>query len=78
MNRWFEQRVPILPDFANQTYPHHRDGLAMIATHPKNRNEIILLLAGNSALETVRLANFDPEATTWHIAHQGKMIHSGF
>lgn len=117
LNRWFEQRVPVLRDFEltpeilrshsvvfvgrpetnsavharfpaqfdgaaftldGRTYAHERDGVACAAANPGNSSELLVLLAGNSAVETVRLAAFQPEPFTWQLTRQGKPVRTGF
>lgn len=61
-----------------RTYAHERDGILCAAANPQNPAEILILLAGNSAVETVRLAAFSPEPFTWQLFRQGKSVRSGF
>jgi len=61
-----------------KTYAHERDGLVCTAANPGNPAEIILVLAGNSAVETVRLAAFEPAPRVWHVTRAGKMVSYGF
>lgn len=61
-----------------RTYAHERDGIVCAAPHPSNPSELIVLIAGNSAVETVRLAQFDPAPFTWQLTRQGKPVRSGF
>jgi hypothetical protein len=59
-------------------YAHERDGLVLAAQHPSAAKEVMLVLAGNSAVETVRVAAFRPDAKTWEVTRRGKTAASGF
>jgi len=55
-----------------------REGLAAAYPHPSNAKEIVLVLAGNSPVETVRLARPQMEGKSWVVTHQGRQVASGF
>ncbi len=61
-----------------KTYAHERDGVACAAENPLNPGQMVVLLAGNSALETVRQADFGPEPFTCQVSRQGKPAASVF
>ena len=63
---------------AGQIYAHERDGVACAAANPANPAEVFVLIAGNSAVETVRLAAFQPQPFTWQVTRQGKSVRTGF
>jgi hypothetical protein len=65
-------------EMGGKTYAYERDGLAYARVHPEAKKEMILVLAGNSAVETVRLAGIDPESRVWEVTRAGKPVASGF
>ncbi len=64
---------------AGATHASDRDALALAATNPLDPHRSVLLLAGNSALETVRLASgLGYDAVQYAIFESGKQAASGF
>ncbi len=61
-----------------RTFAHERDGVSCAAANPGNPAEMILVLAGNSAVETVRLAAFQPAPRVWQVTRAGRMVSYGF
>jgi hypothetical protein len=60
------------------TYAHERDGLMWAGRNPANAGQYVLIAAGNSAVETVRLASMPIEDSVWVVTRQGKKTASGF
>jgi hypothetical protein len=60
-------------DHASET-----EALAFAATNPLDRHHMVLVLAGNSALETVLLTKADFNETQYAIFDAGKEVASGF
>ena len=54
------------------------EALALAATNPLNHRHMVLVLAGNSAVETVRLASVGLGRTEYAIYDSGKETNSGF
>jgi hypothetical protein len=65
-------------EMGGKTYTHERDGFACARVHPDADKEMILVLAGNSAVETVRLAGIYLEFRVWQVTRAGKIVASGF
>ncbi|MBI4893203.1 MAG: hypothetical protein HY821_21445 [Acidobacteria bacterium] len=61
-----------------KTYAHERDGVACAAENPLNSEQMVVLVAGNSAVETVRHGEFDPEPFTCQVSRRGKTVLSIF
>ncbi|MEO8661590.1 MAG: M1 family aminopeptidase, partial [Bryobacteraceae bacterium] len=58
-------------------YAHEGDGLLFTAVNPLNPKRMVLVLAGNSALETVRLAEARFGSEVWAVYREGKQKKSG-
>jgi hypothetical protein len=61
-----------------KSFVHGRDGLMWAGVHPENRDALILVLAGNSPVETVRLATLPLADKVWQVTRAGKSVESGF
>lgn len=59
-------------------YGSEGDALVWAAPNPLSRKHMILVLAGNSPLETVRLADVPPGPTQFTIYHAGTQTSAGF
>ena len=60
------------------TYGSEYDALAMAARNPQNAQKMVLVLAGNSALETVRLASNGLAEAEYQVFDAGKPAAEGF
>ena len=60
-----------------KTYAHERDGLAWAGVNPANAGQMVVVLAGNSAVETVRLAGVRIDAKVWQVTRKGEIKASG-
>ena len=60
--------------------PHasETEALMLAATNPLDRHHMVLVLAGNNSLETVRLAAAGVNRVEYAILESGKEITSGF
>jgi hypothetical protein len=65
-------------EMGGKVYSHERNGLALARTHLDNAKEMILVLAGNSPAETVRLSGIEAETKAWQVTLSGKSVASGF
>jgi len=65
-------------EMGGKTYAHERDGLACAQVHPDNAKEMIIVLAGNSPVETARLAQVSLNSKSWQVTHAGKSVASGY
>jgi hypothetical protein len=63
---------------AGQDHASETEALAFAATNPLDRHHMALVMAGNSALETVRLTKADFYDAQYSIFDAGKEIASGF
>jgi hypothetical protein len=63
---------------AGKDYASERNALWLAASNPLNPRRMVLVLAGNSALETVRAASLMPDAAEYTVYETGKSIASGF
>jgi len=61
-----------------KTHASETEALALAATNPLNHRHMVLVLAGNSAVETVRLASAGLSRTEYAIYDSGKETNSGF
>lgn len=60
------------------THASETESLIIAKTNPTDPAHMILILAGNSALETVRLAAADPARAEYAVLDSGRVIDSGF
>jgi len=63
---------------AGQDHASETEGLVFSAANPLDRRHMVLVLAGNSALETVLLTKSGFEDTQYSIFDSGKQMASGF
>jgi len=63
---------------AGQDHASETEALAFAATNPLDRHHMVLVLAGNNALETVRLTKAEFDQAQYSIFDAGKEIASGF
>jgi hypothetical protein len=63
---------------AGQDHASETEALAFAATNPLDRHHMVLVLAGNNALETVRLTRTDFHDAQYSVFDAGKEIASGF
>jgi hypothetical protein len=61
-----------------QDHASETEALALAATNPLDRHHMVLVLAGNSALQTVLLTKADFYDAQYSIFDAGKEITSGF
>ncbi|MGA8025715.1 MAG: C45 family autoproteolytic acyltransferase/hydrolase [Bryobacteraceae bacterium] len=59
-------------------YASENDALVWVAANPLNNQHMVLVVAGNSPVETVRLAEQAPEPTQFVVYTAGKEVVSGF
>jgi hypothetical protein len=59
-------------------YASEYDALALAARNPKNDKRMVLVLAGNSALETVRAFAMRLADAEYQVFDAGKSVHEGF
>jgi hypothetical protein len=59
-------------------YASETESLALAAANPLDRKRMVLVLAANSALETVRLASLTPARAEFSVFDSGKESASGF
>jgi hypothetical protein len=55
-----------------------KEALLLAAPNPLDRARMVLVVAGNSALETVRLVTATPESAEYAIYREGRRTESGF
>ncbi len=55
-----------------------KEALMLAAPNPLNRARMVLILAGNSAVETVRLSSASPERCEYAVYREGKRTACGF
>ena len=60
------------------TYASEYDALALAARNPQNAKRLVLVLAGNSALETVRLSSNGLAGAEYQVFDAGKSVREGF
>jgi hypothetical protein len=63
---------------AGRDYASETEALAFAVSNPLDPAHMALILAGNNALETVRLAKGDFEETQYAVFNEGKDLASGF
>jgi hypothetical protein len=63
---------------ADNEYAAETEALALAAANPLDRKRMVLILAGNSALETVRLASSTAARAEFSVFDSGKQSASGF
>jgi hypothetical protein len=63
---------------AGQDHASETEGLVFTAANPLDQHHMALVLAGNSALETVLLTKAGLDETQYSIFDSGKDITSGF
>ncbi len=61
-----------------KTYASERHALLLAASSPLNPKRMVMVMAGNSALETVRAVSASPESAEYMVLEAGKSIASGF
>jgi hypothetical protein len=59
-------------------HPSEYDSLILAASNPLDRTRMVLIIAGNSPLETVRVASAGFERTQYAVYRDGKVAESGF
>ena len=59
-------------------YASEYDALALAARNPQNGKRMVLVVAGNSALETVRLSSASLGEASYEVFNAGKTAHEGF
>ncbi len=65
-------------NIAGQDHASESEGLVLAASNPGDQHRMVLVLAGNSALETVLLVNAGWPEAQYSIFDSGKMMTSGF
>jgi hypothetical protein len=63
---------------AGKDYASERHSLWLVTANPLDPRRMAVIVAGNSALETVRAVSRDPGEVQFSVAESGKMIASGF
>jgi len=63
---------------SGEDHASEKEAISFAATNPLDPKRMVLVLAGNSALETVRLAGAGPVRAQYAIYQGGKMTSSGF
>jgi hypothetical protein len=63
---------------AGKEHASETEALAYAATNPLDRHHMVLVLAGNNALETVHMANASLSRTEYAVYDSGKETSSGF
>ena len=76
-------RLPVSFDGAaftvdGKTYASEYEALALAADHPTDPKKMLLVLAGNTPLETVRFQEFSPDRNQYQVLRDGKVTASGY
>ncbi|MCC7154483.1 MAG: hypothetical protein IT161_07895 [Bryobacterales bacterium] len=81
--RAFAGKLPVTFDGAaftagGKTYASENFGIMLAAEHPDDPRQLAVVLAGNSALQTVRLATQRPHEFSWQVYRGTKAVERGY